>query len=159
RALNACRIVVAFTYLWSGVQKFNFTFATDTFPWLMSGPRYEGQSLLSEAALKLAARWALVVPVTESVLGLALLLPACRGLGVVLALGMHATILVCLGPAGHNWNTVVWPWNLALPACTMVLFWRTPEVSTLSILWPGRSVYHGAVLVLFAVMPALSFTE
>src|SRR5262249_35642696 len=32
--LNSGRIVIAGTYLWSGVQKFNFSFATTVFPWL-----------------------------------------------------------------------------------------------------------------------------
>ena len=34
RALGACALIVAGTYFWSGLQKFNGGFVYDTFPWL-----------------------------------------------------------------------------------------------------------------------------
>src|SRR5262245_43791034 len=33
--LNACRLIMAATYIWSGLQKVNFTFATDIYPWIL----------------------------------------------------------------------------------------------------------------------------
>ena len=33
--MNACRVIVAFTYLWSGLQKAHVSFARETYPWLI----------------------------------------------------------------------------------------------------------------------------
>jgi hypothetical protein len=152
-ALNACRLIIAFTYIWSGLQKFNCDFAVEVFPWLI-------QPLLAKLppeAAKLTPHLALLPPIIETSMGLALLVPAYRGLGILLAIGMHATILACLGPEGHNWNTVVWPWNRAMVVFVLLLFWHRPKVPLAHVLWPGRSVVQWAALVLFGVMPAFNF--
>jgi hypothetical protein len=93
----------------------------------------------------------------EAALGLGLLVPALRRMSLVLILAMHAGLLLCLGPLGHKWNTVVWPWNLAMMAAAVILFWRTPNVSFRAIVRPGDSAYRWAVVVLFGIMPAFNF--
>jgi hypothetical protein len=150
RALHACRLIVAFTYLYSGLQKFNISFATEVYPWLI-------EPLVPAEASKLAAYGGLLPPVIEVFLGVALLIPSFRVLGILIALGMHSGILYCLGPRGHNWNTVVWPWNVAMMVFVVVLFAGTRKTSFWSLVWPGRSVLQWAILVLFAVMPAFNF--
>lgn len=152
RVLNACRLVVAGTYFWSGLQKFNVSFATDVFPWLV-------EPLVPSALRDLARTGALLVPVLETAIGAGLLVPGYRRLAVLLALGMHAVILYCLGPLGHNWNTVVWPWNVAMMAFVLTLFWRVPEIGPRELLWPGRSIVQGAALLLFGVLPVLNFFD
>ena len=61
---------------------------------------------------------------------------------------------------------MVWPWNFAMVAFVLVLFWRPPgEPSPSSILVPYRNLLspgfalRSVVLVLFALMPLLSFFE
>ena len=148
--LDACRVVVAGTYVYSGLQKFNVSFATGTFPWLV-------EPLVPDEARRLVESGALLVPVLEAAIGVGLLVPQLRGAAALGAVGMHGLILACLGPWGHDWNTVVWPWNVAMAACVLVLFWRTPEVTARSILWPGRSAVRWAALLLFGAAPALCF--
>lgn len=149
-ALNACRVLLAGMYLWSGVQKFNYSFASEVFPWLL-GP------FLSDEALKFAQHAALLPAVIEAALGIGLLVPAFRPLAILGVLGMHAGVLYVLGPWGHDWNSVVWPWNGAMMTFVLILFVRTPAVTLPALLWPGRSVVHWGALVLFGVMPGFNF--
>jgi hypothetical protein len=158
-ALNTCRLIVAATYFWSGLQKANAGFFEVTYPWLVEPlsawlPDWAGSALLSGAY---------AVPVVEAVIGLGLLTRRFRKPAVVGALLMHAFIMLSVGPLGHDHNTVVWPWNFAMSAFVVILFWRAPdEPSPSTILVPSRSfspgsVLRATVLVLFAFMPLFSF--
>jgi len=149
-ALNACRVLLAGMYLWSGLQKFNVSFASEVFPWLI-------EPVVPEEARAFARHGALLPPVIEAALGVGLLVPAFRPLAVLGVLGMHAGVLYVLGPWGHDWNSVVWPWNGAMMAFVLILFVRTPAVTLPALLWPGRSLVHWGALVLFGVMPAFNF--
>jgi uncharacterized membrane protein YphA (DoxX/SURF4 family) len=152
-ALNICRLVVAATYVWSGLQKVNVTFASDTYPWVM-------EPLLGRLPEGLAA-WAgeqgWVAAGVEFGLGVALLVPPLRVVAVPLLIGMHATLLYCLGPFGHDWNSVVWPWNVALPALDVMLFAGARGATLRQIVWPPGSPLARGVLLLFGIMPAFSF--
>jgi len=153
-ALNTCRLIVAFTYFWSGLQKAQVSFAENVYPWLIE-PLVS--HLPSEAASALG-HGAYAVPVMETAIGLGLLVRPFRKPAVVAAILMHAFILFSLGPWGHDWNSVVWPWNLAMVAFDLILFWRAPDRSSLlAVVKPGGSAYRAVVLVLFAFMPALNF--
>ena len=158
-ALNTCRLIVAATYFWSGLQKANAGFFEITYPWLVEPltsrlPDWAGSALLSGAY---------AVPVVEAMIGLGLLTCRFRKPAVVGALLMHAFIMLSVGPLGQDHNTVVWPWNFAMSAFVVILFWRAPdEPSPLTILDPGRnfspeSALRATVLVLFAFMPLFSF--
>ena len=153
-ALNACRLIVVATYFWSGLQKTTAGFRQDVYPWLMepfAGFVPDGYSSWLPAG-------AYAVPVVEALIGLGLLASRTRPFAVAGALLMHAFIMASIGPWGHDYNTVVWPWNVAMVAFVAVLFLRPPDApTTLSILLPGRSVFRWAILVLFAFMPLLSF--
>ena len=151
-ALNVCRLVVAATYFWSGVEKLNVSFATDIFPWLM-GPALR---LLPDGLAGWAEGQGWAVAVVEAGLGAALLVPRLRAAAVAGVLVMHATLLVCLGPTGHDWNSVVWPWNLALAVLDVLLFADTRGVTARHILWPPGSPLARVSLLLFGVMPAFS---
>lgn len=158
-ALNACRLIVIATYFWSGLQKANARFFESTYPWLVEPltehlPDWAGSALLSGAY---------AVPAIEAAIGLGLLTRRFRKPAVIGALSMHAFIMLSVGPLGHDWNTVVWPWNFAMCAFVLILFWRSPDDPTPStILSPGRSLSPGAalrvaVLVLFAFLPLFNF--
>ncbi len=157
--LNTCRLIVIATYFWSGLQKANTSFFEITYPWLVEPltsrlPDWAGSALLSGAY---------AVPVVEAAIGLGLLTRRFRKPAVVGALLMHAFIMLCVGPLGSAYNTVVWPWNFAMSAFVVILFWGAPdEPSPSTILDPGRnlspgSVLRAAVLVLFAFMPLFNF--
>ncbi|MDP8926333.1 MAG: hypothetical protein M3M97_05370 [Actinomycetota bacterium] len=155
-ALNACRLIVACTYLWSGLQKANAGFVENVYPEIVE-PLASYLPLGIDSALSWGAY---AVPAIEAAIGLGLLLTRrLRTPAVVAALLMHAFILFSIGPFGSNWNTVVWPWNVAMVAFGFIMFWRTPdEPSFLEVLRPS-GMFRVTVLVLFALMPALNFFE
>lgn len=81
---------------------------------------------------------------TEISIGVLLLVPRVRRVGVVLAVGLHVLGLVAL--VNVRWNEAVWPWNVALAAAAVAFFWspRAPVVTRSSI----------PVFALFLLVPA-----
>jgi hypothetical protein len=150
-ALNTSRLIVAATYGWSGIQKLNATFLAEVYPWLL----HPVLPVVPEFLRPLVTGAGFVVPFVETGLGLGLLLRRLRPLAVGGAVVMHLLLLLVLGPTGRNYNSIVWPWNAAMAAMVIVLFWRTPAVTARSVLWPARSAYARVVLLLFGVLPGL----
>lgn len=158
-ALNTCRLVVAFTYLWSGLQKANASFVSVVYPWLV-------EPLATHLPLGVAdilSYGAFAVPAAEAAIGVGLLIPQTRKPAAIGAVLMHVLILATLGPWGHDWNSVIWPWNAAMIGFVFILFWRSAEEPIArTILRPRRSLsfefaFRSVVLILFAFMPLLSF--
>jgi hypothetical protein len=150
-ALDTCRLVVAATYFWSGTHKLNATFLADTYPWLVK-PLL---ALLPGSLHPVLVGAGVLVPFAELGLGVGLLVRPLRPVAVAGAVAMHLMLLLVLGPTGHNWNSVVWPWNVVMAALVVTLFHRTPAVTARSVLWPAGSLYARVVLVLFGVLPGL----
>ena len=46
-----------------------------------------------------------------------------KKIGCILLIGMHAIIMLVLGPLGLNRNSVIWPWNLLMPLLLIALFY------------------------------------
>ena len=130
--LDFARLMVVATYVWSGIHKFGVqfqrTYRSDVVDgWLESTSGWLHQLILWNGYL---------VPWIEILIGLCLLLPWTRQVGVYLAIATHAFILATIGPLGASSNSVIWPWNLGMVGIVLALFWR----------------WRGAVLVdLFAV--------
>jgi hypothetical protein len=142
-APNACRLIVATVYFWSGIQKINPGFVNDVFPWMLE-PFIKNQSVVHPLAV--------AAPFIEAAIGLALLHKATRNAAVIAALAMHAFILLSIGPFGQNSNAVVWPWNLAMAAAVWILFWKSDATVLKYEGW-----FQIVALLLFAIAPLLSF--
>lgn len=148
-SLNACRALFCGLYIWAGIQKLNFNFIYETLPWVMAPVA----DLRGSLPLPMAG---IACALSEMSIGLLLLFPKTRLWGVGIAVAMHSFILWCLGPAGHNWNTIVWPWNVSMMAFVFILFFRTGTLFVSEILRP-RGPMHVAVLLAFFALPLLSF--
>ena len=151
--LAAWRAVLVGLYLWSGIQKLNTTFMTHLFPWLV-----EPLADVLPATLHrlLLGGW-MVVPVMEIAVAIGLLVPRLRNAAVVGAIATHVVVLGLLGPLAHGTNAVVWPWNAAMAALAALLFWNGSQATTPHVLIPRRLGAHAAALIVFGVLPALSF--
>src|SRR5579871_695492 len=112
--LNICRLCVAATYFYSGLQKLNPHFADVGLTSLL-GPM--------AARLPLAHVWPLIMAGFETCIGIGLLTRKLRDIAVICACGMHLFILFSCIVIIH-WNSVVWPWNLTMIALVIVLFWK-----------------------------------
>jgi hypothetical protein len=146
---NACQASFSGMYIWAGIQKLNVNFVMDTVPWLLS-------PLGGQPAGMILTFIGVCAAVFEITVGVFLLTNRFRKIGIYMSLAMHAFLLLTLGPLGHNWNSVVWPWNLAMPALIFVLFMDFKTVDVRQILLP-RTFAHGAVFLAFLILPAFSF--
>ncbi len=151
--LNTSRLIVASIYFFSGLQKVNPDFMGGVFPWMI-----EPITKLFPVPLQIfPLSLGVIVPFLEMGIGLGLLSKKYRKHATVLALLMLGFVLFTLGPLGHNWNSVVWPWNVAMALFAVILFWRAENFSFRDILWVKNFPFQKIILVLFVVMPALSF--
>ncbi len=110
RDLDPLRWMVAGIYFWAGFFKINTVFIFSLFPWFM-------QAWLQDRTLVTALGF--IAPFFEAAIGLCLVFPKTRQYGVMLAAGMLAVVLASLGPLGHNWGLIVWPWNVCIEAMAM----------------------------------------
>ncbi len=151
--LNTSRLVVASVYFYSGLQKVNLVFMSVVFPWMVEpfakffpGPLHVLPILLGVA-----------IPFLEMGIGVGLLTRRFRSAAMLLAMGMLGFVLLTLGPFGHNWNSVVWPWNIAMALFVIILFWRTEDFSFRDTFEVKHFPFQKVLFVFFVILPMLSF--
>ncbi|MBI1192487.1 MAG: hypothetical protein GC205_04860 [Bacteroidetes bacterium] len=132
--LHLLSIVLFGTYLWAGIHKINPYF----------------QERFADFG---AGYW---IPVAEISLALGLLWPSTRRVAVVGLVCMHLGIAVALSPWFYGWNLIVIPWNLALGAINVLVFWPAKE-SALHWLRPqGTPLLQPLLILVFVLLPALN---
>ncbi len=118
-SIAGCRVAISVAYVWAGIQKCNPRFFHVQPGWFVSPAEHWHWPSSAVALL----RWAVAAtPVIELGIGLALWMPRLRRTAIGAVLAMHLAVLLFLGPLGHNYNLVIWPWNLAMIALVCVLF-------------------------------------
>jgi hypothetical protein len=149
--LNTCRLIIAASYFWSGLQKVGVGFTDRVFPSLINpflNSVFGKVSLVPRPLI-------IVIPLLELGIGVGLLTRRFRNVSVCMALLTHILILALLIPLKRN--SVVWPWNIAMGGFAVILFWRSSDFSMREVLMPKRLGFQTAVLILFGIMPLLSF--
>ena len=146
--LRACGLVLACVYFWSGVQKLNPQFFAEVVPSL-AGPYL---ARLPASFARLATPLAVLIPLIEICAGLMLLTRRSRRVGVVLAVLTHLAVLLLFVPLRRN--NIIWPWNVAMAALAVVIFWR--DASGFRDFLPRRILsFQTLALALFGLLPAL----
>ena len=151
RTLNIARLIIASTYIFSGLQKMNLNFVENDFPWLV-----QPITNVFPSSAGLFHYFGMSVPFVQVVFGIGLLTKRYRRVSLLAAVSMHLFILAMFGPAGLDWNNVIWPWTTAMALFDILLFAGKTEFSFREVVWTTRR-YHAAVLVVFAIFPFLSF--
>ena len=149
-ALDACRLIVVFIYLWSGIQKINAIFVRETWPDIAAFLPSSWQTVVAHFPSYLI----LVIPLIEIFIGLGLLTRRFRNGAVLAAVATHMAILLLLVVSGEN--VVVWPWNIAMALFVWILFWQDKETTARRIV-AGKKTFQVLVLILFGVLPSLNF--
>ncbi|MEH2492123.1 hypothetical protein [Bradyrhizobium sp. AZCC 2230] len=152
QTLNLARLVIVFTYVFSGLQKINLNFMENEFSWIITPIT----SLLPSMTTPLDA-FGFLVPFVQVAFGIGLLTRRFRRASLAAAVGMHVFILAMFGPLGLNWNDIVWPWTAAMAVFDVLLFSSPDDFTWRDIVWNVRDLRHGAAVALFVVLPALSF--
>src|SRR5262249_26069368 len=116
RALNVARLIVAATYVFSGLQKINANFIDNDFPWIAEP--VTNALPFAHAPVRLLA---MAAPFIQVGFGIGLLTKRFRRVSLFVAVAMHLFILAMFGPFGHDWNFVIWPWTTAMAVFDILL--------------------------------------
>ena len=152
RTLNIVRLVIASTYVFSGLQKLNINFVQNEFPWLVQ-PITQRFPFTANVPYFVG----MAIPVVQVAFGVGLLTRRFRRISLVTAVSMHVFILGMLGPLGYGWNDIVWPWTAAMAVFDLLLFTSSAEFTVREVLWTRGHRFHIAAFVLFALLPIMSF--
>lgn len=155
--LIALKIMVCGIYFWAGFHKMNVTFISEILPWFIS-PIYSYSAVGKDALTFIdfaMSMFIIITPVYELLIGILLLIPKYRRIATMMAFGMLTVVLLCLGPLGHNWGMVVWPWNLHLFALELTLFWRAYDEPGW-FKFSAINLFGKASVVIFALAPAIA---
>ena len=142
----AMALVLSSTYVWSGIHKLNPNFAAEFFPWLAN-------VLLPDEWLTEYPWLAYVAAGVELAAGVGLWIRPLRKYALATVVGLHTFILCSLGPWGHSWNPVVWPWNVVFALLAIAAF--NSALPALKLTFKSR--YAMVVLALATFAPALNF--
>lgn len=121
RLLDAARVVVGGIYFWSGIQKLNTRFFVEIFP-TFSRSLWE---IAPEHLFGVFFIIGILVPFIEIAFALGFFSRRWRRLAILGSTAMLVFVLIALGPLGNNWNSSVWPWNIAIYSMVLVLFLNT----------------------------------
>lgn len=150
-AAGTMRMLLVFVYAYSAAHKLHASFF-----------EFSGPAILRPLAQALPESWpvgllAYAMPAGELALAALLAFPRTRGVGVGAAFAMHTVILLLIGPIGLNYNSVVWPWNVAMPALGFLVFWPRRAAASLPSPAPRSrwaSSARIATILLAGVLPA-----
>lgn len=147
------KLMIGAIYFWSGLQKLNPHFITDTYPWLIEPITNH----MTENGIRNIDWLGKAFPIVEIFTGIALFITRTKKIAVTLLFLMHLFILYVLGPFGHNYNPVVWPWNIAMMLFAYFLFIKSDSFKIPQI--KNMLQFHSIkiVFVLFIMMPLLNF--
>lgn len=149
------QFLVALIYIFSGIQKFNSFFVSDTFTWMISSL----DTVFSARQMHLFQKFGFAVPYIELLIGFGLLFRPFRFIAVPLVIIMHVFILIMLGPLGKSYNYVIWPWNIVMILINLLLFANVKQERffDISILFKSASFY--IVVTLMLIFPIFSFNN
>lgn len=149
QTLGLAQIIIAGLYIWSGVQKMNFTFSHELLPALLAPL----QNLFPSVQLPFVFL-GITIPVTESLIGCGLFFRKTRNLAVCLAVLMHSFVLSLL--IAKDYNSIVWIWNFTLIFAVVFAFWQNSVSLRETII---NRKFTPVKLIVFAsvLLPILSF--
>lgn len=146
------QVLIVGVYLWSGIYKFNTGFIESTFDHML-----EVLFLIRDSETRANLHFlGYLIPIVEIGIAVGLIIPRFRKIAVYTAILSHIVILTYLVLVKQN--TVVYPWNLAMIASVLLLFYKNPDPIPLFIrdVWRVR-ILHIIGRTLFLALPFLAF--
>jgi len=153
--LHVFRLVICGIYFWSGLQKFNPDYFSDTAFWLMEPmKKYFGTSFAHTLGNAASA-----IPYFEVLLAFGLLFAKTRKYFLIPAIAMHVYIILLMTPLGRNYNYVIIPWNAAMILFLLLLFNKSNKFNFFETFKGVKTIPQKIVFALFWIMPSLSFFD
>jgi len=156
RGVAAMRVAISASYFWAGVQKLNPLFFKAIPGWFVQPMQQWGSPDWLGESLRLAVAGA---PFVEIGIAIGVWFGITRRWALAAVIILHLVSLLLLGPLGHNVNLVIWPWNLAMIALMLALFWRADAQVGVAECWRALKPARGLqlVLALFCLLPLLGY--
>jgi len=154
KKVNYFQIILIGVYVWSGIHKLNSNFIELIYRSVLVDLFQMDNEVLTTSVLQ----FGYIIPVIEILMGIALISPKTRKIGVVIVVLSHLLILFYISPIGINYNTVIYPWNIAMILFTVLLFWN--KQNRIVILGESNLKYRTtniAIVILFWILPSLNF--
>ena len=124
RAIALLRLLLVSIYLFSAISKLDYTFLHSLGPQFTESLMQLGGATGEAWTATRRALVASVFPLGEALAALLLSIPRARRIGLVVALAMHAMLLLILGPMGMRQQPGVLLWNVAFMTLLWLLFRR-----------------------------------
>ena len=144
--------LIAATYIFSGLHKFSgsflYSFWDNTILLRFLDLPY---SMVKNPLLHYSG---LLLSSIEVLIGVGILFSRHKKYVSLLAVLMHLLIALAFGPLGLHHNIIIFPWNLAMAALVMVLFFKDPQIHFTSAFFGNK--LNIAVFLLVGVMPFFS---
>lgn len=137
--------------MWSGLHKLNPNFIDYTKSILQQVTGIK--DLLPDSFANII----LLIPVVETITGLALIFPKFRNVGVAGVTTIHLAILILIGPLGAGMNPIIWPWNIAMICLVMLAFYRQTNKIVLFSHPLNVRILNIILVVLVWLLPAMNF--
>jgi hypothetical protein len=96
-------------------------------------------------------------PLIEMLTGVCLMISPLQKAAAICGISMHIFILFVLSPLGHNYNPVVWPWNIAMIFFLFILFYNESIIDIPKLRSAFRTIPSKIVLGLFVFAPLFNF--
>ncbi len=146
------KIIICLTYFWSGINKMNSHFYSEVWPWLIQ----PFESFCTPEQCNYLLKFGTFVPFIECLMGLGLLFTFSKKIALPLVISMHIGLLILIGPLVHNYNPVIWGWNLSMIFILYFLFAGEAKSKYYQINYLFQLKAFYPVLFLVAIMPAFS---
>lgn len=151
--LSLVGLLIAVTYLFSGLHKFSGSFLYIFWDSIILKKIIH----ISDGLIKnpFVHYFGLIFPAIEIFIGVGILFFRNKKNCAILAILMHLFILLLFGPLGLNYNIIIVPWNLVMLGLVLILFYHE-GFSNLTLLF-FNNIRNISVLVVIVMMPILSF--
>lgn len=139
-------------YTYSGLQKFDPRFVSLVWDRMMLQQFFHAPKAFSHQPFIYNAGYMLAL--TEFILGFLFFFRVWRKRAAIGLLLMHLYILMVLGPWGIQYNPSVWPWNLLMMCCLILVTLQKQQESVLPEI---RRIRNSWILLLWGILPVFNF--
>ncbi len=134
-------LLLASVYFFSGIGKMNFAFSLYVRNKIVLSGIFPAGNAISYEWLTYHAGYLLAF--IEIVLSIGLVFKRAKKMSAIFLIVMHLLILADIGPFGINYDTIIWPWNMAMILILYIFFLRNVPVSiTFTSIKQGWNMIH-----------------
>jgi hypothetical protein len=149
--LELVTLLLGFTYIYSGLHKFNGGFLYSVWENMIL------KKFLNIENYYISKIWihyaGLLLPFVETLIGVSLILIKNKRLIAYFAIGMHVVLLIIL--IGNNQNSIVWPWNIAMILYIWILYRDNNQVQIDVHFF--KNYFNITIIFLIGILPFFSF--